>query len=88
LPAAIKPGFRSRQAGAELLRAGQPVGDDSWKAVVWATVTTNRTVSNCLEWSKKDVCCGRCGLDIPFVEKDLYEETGMCGWCVQMTRHD
>lgn len=40
------------------------------------------------KWAKEDVCCGRCYLPIPFEDKDLYEESGICGWCVQMMRHD
>jgi hypothetical protein len=30
--------------------------------------------------------CERCRLDVLIVEKELYEETGLCGWCAHMMR--
>lgn len=40
------------------------------------------------KWAKENVRCKLCGCSIEFAEKDIYEETGMCGHCARIMSRD
>ena len=40
------------------------------------------------EWSEMDVTCDRCQIDVSFEEKELYLDTGLCGWCAHIVARD
>lgn len=41
-----------------------------------------------LAWTKKGARCERCRIDVPFVERELYADTGLCGWCAHHVAKD